>query len=132
MIANLLAGIASRVAGGGASVASTKGRKDLRDKISAVLDDIDHTTVCQTLFTLVAHHAPAAHSQEWAVLGVAKDLLGDIAELPERENQNALIKAFMRNPEQAVLSQFFEQIVLGPLRELSGLCLDIMESEFGS
>ncbi|KAF2968281.1 hypothetical protein GQX73_g5354 [Xylaria multiplex] len=106
--------------------------KSLWAGISNALGKMDQVTMCQIILELVVYHAPAAHSKEWAVFRVAKDLLSDIEALQGRETEDALIKAFMRNPNGTEERRFFEQAILSPLRELAAFCFDIMDSEFGS
>ncbi|KAI0466459.1 SET domain-containing protein [Xylaria cf. heliscus] len=129
MVAKLLANTAPADLGGSKALESTK---SLRGAISKALGKVDQATMCQTLLELVVYHAPAAHSTEWGVFREAKDLLGDLEALRGRETEDALVKAFVRNPNGAEERLFFEQAVLGPLRELSGFCVNIMDSEFGS
>ncbi|KAI1109170.1 hypothetical protein F5Y14DRAFT_433521 [Nemania sp. NC0429] len=133
MIAKLLANIAparlDTSSGGAKAVTSIKG---LRGTISEALGKMDRVTTCQILCELVTYYAPAAHSKEWSVLGEAQEMLDDIAALPGRETEDALVKAFVRNPNGAEETRFFQQAVLSPLRELSALCLDVMDTEFGS
>ncbi|RWA08854.1 hypothetical protein EKO27_g6251 [Xylaria grammica] len=106
--------------------------KSLWGGISKVLGKMDQATVCQVLLELVVYYAPAAHSKEWALFRAAKDLLDDIEALQDREMEDALVKAFLRNPNGAEERLFFEQVVLGPIRELSAFCFDVMDNEFGS
>ncbi|KAJ2973000.1 hypothetical protein NUW58_g9053 [Xylaria curta] len=131
MVAKLLANTAP--ADTGASTGESKAvtsAKSLRGAVEKALGKMDQATVCQTLLELVVYYAPAAHSEEWSVLREAKDLLADIEALPSRETEDALIKAFVRNPNGDGERRFFEQAILSPLRELSDYCLDIMDSEF--
>ncbi|KAI8948948.1 SET domain-containing protein [Xylaria longipes] len=129
MIAKLLANTASADLGGSKALTSTKG---LRGAISKALGKMDQATMCQILLELIVHHSPAAHSKEWSVLREAKDSLGDLETLQGRETEDALVKAFMRNPNGAEERRFFEQAILSPLRELSAFCVNIMDSEFSS
>ncbi|KAI0539258.1 hypothetical protein GGR58DRAFT_465025 [Xylaria digitata] len=133
MIAKLLANTApadlDTSLGGKKTLASGK---SLWAGISKALGKMDQATMCQTILELVVYYAPAAHSEEWAVFRDAKGLLGDIEALQGRETEDALIKAFIRNPNGAEERRFFEQAMLGPLRELVAFCFDIMDSEFGS
>ncbi|KAI1734781.1 hypothetical protein F4680DRAFT_462215 [Xylaria scruposa] len=133
MIAKLLANTApaSTDASTGSSKALTS-TKSLRGAISKALGKMDQATMCQIFLELVVYHAPAAHSEEWSIFREAKDLLGDLEALQGRETEEALVKAFMRNPNGTEERLFFEQAVLGPLRELSTFCMDIMDSEFSS
>ncbi|KAH8160330.1 hypothetical protein CIB48_g7911 [Xylaria polymorpha] len=73
--------------------------KNLRGAISKAMGKMDQATMCQILLELVVYHAPAAHSKEWSVFREAKDLLGDLEALQGRETEDALVKAFMRNPD---------------------------------
>ncbi|KAI0970300.1 hypothetical protein F4678DRAFT_136256 [Xylaria arbuscula] len=106
-------------------------RKGLLERISEAMGKMDQATMCQTLLEIVVYHAPAAHSKEWAVFQEAKDLLGDLEALQGRETEDAFVKAFVRNPNGADERRFFDQAVLGPLRELSAFCFDIIDNEFG-
>ncbi|KAI1203900.1 hypothetical protein F5X97DRAFT_317919 [Nemania serpens] len=133
MIAKLLANAAPAdqdASSGGAKVLTST--KSLRGIMSKALGKIDRVTMCQILCELVTYYAPAAHSKEWSVLGEAQEMLDDIAALPGRGTEDALVKAFVRNPNGAEERRFFEQAVLSPLRELSAFCLDVMDTEFGS
>ncbi|TRX90196.1 hypothetical protein FHL15_008924 [Xylaria flabelliformis] len=133
MIAKLLANTAP--ANPDASTGSSKAltsTKSLRGVISEALGKMDQATMCQILLELVVYHAPAAHSKEWSVFREAKELLGDLEALQGRETEEALVKAFMRNPNGAEEKLFFEQAIIGPLRELSAFCINILDSEFGS
>ncbi|KAI0448524.1 SET domain-containing protein [Xylaria acuta] len=134
MIAKLLANTAPPPAdlGGAKALTSPSSTKSLRGAISKAMGKMDQATMCQILLELVAYHAPAAHSEEWGVFREARDLLGDLEALQGRETEDALVKAFMRNPNGAEERLFFEQAILGPLRELSAFCVNIMDSEFGS
>ncbi|KAI1280066.1 hypothetical protein F5Y07DRAFT_22506 [Xylaria sp. FL0933] len=132
MIAKLLANTAPADVDPAPKKALTRsGTQSLLEEISRALGKMDHATMCQTLLEIVVYYAPAAHSKEWAIYREAKDLLGDLEALQGRETEDALVKAFMRNPNGADERRFFEQAVLGPLRELSAFCFDIMDSEFG-
>ncbi|KAI0858518.1 SET domain-containing protein [Xylaria cubensis] len=133
MIAKLLANTApaNLDASTGSSRALTS-TKSLRGVISEALGKMDQATMCQVLLELVVYYAPAAHSKEWSVFREAKDLLGDLEALQGRETEEALVKAFMRNPNGAEERLFFEQAILGPLRQLSAFCINILDSEFGS
>ncbi|KAI0193199.1 hypothetical protein EV127DRAFT_479042 [Xylaria flabelliformis] len=133
MIAKLLANTApaNLDASTGSSKALTS-TKSLRGVISEALGKMDQATMCQILLELVVYYAPAAHSKEWSVFREAKDLLGDLEALQGRDTEEALVKAFMRNPNGAEERLFFEQAMLGPLRELSAFCINIMDSEFSS
>ncbi|KAI1425383.1 hypothetical protein F5Y12DRAFT_784657 [Xylaria sp. FL1777] len=131
MIAKLLANTAPT--GPGQTAVLTSGKKpSVLDRISGTLGKMDQATMCQTLLEMVVYYAPAAHSKDWDVLREARDLLGDLEALRGRETEDAFVKAFMRNPNGADERRFFDQIVLGPLQELSAFCFDIMDSEFGS
>ncbi|KAI0433668.1 hypothetical protein F5Y09DRAFT_54592 [Xylaria sp. FL1042] len=110
---------------------STSSTQSLLGGISTALGKVDQATMCQTLLEIVVYYAPAAHSKEWAIYREAKNLLGDLEALRGRETEDAFVKAFMRNPNGADERRFFDQAVLGPLRELSAFCFDIMDSEFG-
>lgn len=133
MIAKLLANATladqDESSGGVKALTSTK---PWRGTMSKALGKIDRVTMCQILCELVTYYAPAAHSKEWSVLGEAQEMLDDIAALPGRETEDALVKAFVRNPNGEEESRFFEQAVLSPLREISAFCLDVMDTEFGS
>ncbi|GAP83604.2 putative SET and MYND protein [Rosellinia necatrix] len=114
----------------GRDVSSSPGGRPRAD-VSVALAAMDQVTMCQALLELVAYHAPAAQSKGWRVAREASDLLDDIEALPGRDTEGALVKAFIRNPDGAEERRFFEQAVLGPLRDLAGFCLNIMDEEFG-
>lgn len=132
MVAKLLANTAPADLGPRTKEDSLISSKSLVGKISTALGKMDQATMCQALLEMVVYYAPAAHSKGWAIFHEARDLLSDIGALQGRENEDALVKAFMRNPNGLDERQFFDQAVLGPLRELSKFCFDIMDSEFGS
>ncbi|KAI0506120.1 hypothetical protein F5B22DRAFT_479275 [Xylaria bambusicola] len=132
MVAKLLANTAPADLSPGAKKDSLVSSKSLLGRISTALGKIDQATMCQVLLEMVVYYAPAAHSKEWAVFHEAKDLLGDIEVLQGREMEDALVKAFMRNPNGVDERRFFNQAVLHPLQELSAFCFDIVDSEFGS
>lgn len=133
MIAKLLANASpagqDESSGGAKALTSAK---SLRGTMSKALEKIDRVTMCQILCELVTYYAPAAHSKEWSVLGEAQEMLDDIAALPGRDTEDALVRAFVQNPNGSEERQFFEQAVLGPLRELSAFSLDVLDTEFGS
>ncbi|KAI0874126.1 SET domain-containing protein [Hypoxylon argillaceum] len=133
MIAKLLANTApadqdAPASGGSKALTSGKGP---RGGISAALGKMDQATTCQVLLELVVHYAPAAHSRDWSIFHEAKNMLGDLEALQGRETEDALVKAFVRNPNGAEERRFFEQAVLSPLQELSAFCFDLMDDEFG-
>ncbi|KAI0908892.1 hypothetical protein F4823DRAFT_460308 [Ustulina deusta] len=133
MIAKLLANTAPADTDPGAKKALLpSGKKSLSGEISKALGKMDQATMCQALVEMVVCYAPAAHSREWAIFHEAKDLLGDLEALHGRETEDALVKAFIRNPNGDDERRFFDQAILDPLRELSAFCFDIMDSEFGS
>ncbi|KAI1307821.1 SET domain-containing protein [Xylaria venustula] len=111
---------------------STLGGKGLLERISKAMEKMDQATMCQTLLEIVVFYAPAAHSKEWTVFQEAKDLLGDLETLRGRETGDAFVKAFIRNPNGTDARRVFDQTILGPLRELSAFCFEIMDSEFDS
>ncbi|KAK5624489.1 hypothetical protein RRF57_000204 [Xylaria bambusicola] len=132
MVAKLLTNTAPADVSPGAKSDSLISSKSPLGRISTALGKMDQATMCQVLLEMVVYYAPAAHSKEWAVFHEAKDLLGDIEALQGRETEDALVKAFMRNPNGADERRFFDQAVLLPLRELSAFCFDIMDNEFSS
>ncbi|KAI0409420.1 SET domain-containing protein [Xylaria palmicola] len=133
MVAKLLTNISpsdlDTSTSGATALISTKG---LREALPKALAKIDQASVCQALLELVTHYAPAAHSKEWSVFCEAKDLLADLEALQGRETEDALVRAFVRNPNGTEERRFFEQAVLGPLREVAAFCMEIMDTEFGS
>ncbi|KAI3323581.1 SET domain-containing protein [Xylariaceae sp. AK1471] len=134
MIAKLLANTApaATLPPSGTKTLTSAKTKTLQGKILHALSKMDQATMCQVLLELIAYYAPAAHSKEWSVFHEAKDLLSDLEALEGRETEDALVRAFLRNPNGAEERRFFKQAVLDPLRELSAFCLEIMDSEFGS
>lgn len=132
MIAKLLVNATAVESEGGTEPGALVSAKTMHGKISQVMRETDQATVCQVLLELVVRYAPAAHSRKWSVLYEAQDLLSDLESLQGRETGDALVKAFLRNPGGIEEKQFFEQAVLQPIHRLSELCLDIMDSEFGS
>ncbi|KAI1176668.1 SET domain-containing protein [Nemania sp. FL0916] len=131
MIAKLVANAApmdSDSSSDGSSVSAPI--KTLRADISKALANVDQATTCQVLAELVTYYAPSAHSNEWSVYNEADEMLRDIAGLPGRESEDALVKAFVRNPNGAEERRFYDQAILDPLRALAAYCLDIMDNEF--
>ncbi|KAI1376342.1 hypothetical protein F4677DRAFT_89043 [Hypoxylon crocopeplum] len=104
----------------------------LEARIYQALSSKDQATLCQVVLRILIYYCPAAHSTEWQIYHQAKDLLNDLESLPGRETENALINAFVRNPNGSDERRFFMTAVLYPIQALAEFALKAMETEFGT
>ncbi|KAH9888266.1 hypothetical protein F4778DRAFT_773608 [Xylariomycetidae sp. FL2044] len=128
MIARLLTNTAGPEA---AASGGPSNKRNLKAKISKTLREMDQPTIFQTVLRMVVHHGPYAHSTEWQVYQEAKELLDDFENRPGREAEQRVIGAFLRNPNGSVEREFFETVVLNPIKGLSDLAIEVMATEFG-
>lgn len=104
----------------------------LSGRIGQALSKMDQATIAQAVLAIVVHWAPLAHSEEWQIYQEASAQLKDLESLPGRGKERDLIKAWVKDQNDAEVAMFFEYAVLKPLQELAGFALEIMDSEFGA
>jgi hypothetical protein len=90
---------------------------------------MDQVSMCEAVLRLVVHYGPMAHSDDWEVLASAREVLDDIAQLQGRERESAAIGAWATNPTRPDAGHFFQEVVLGPIKDLAGFAPDILERE---
>ncbi|KAI0136657.1 hypothetical protein BJ170DRAFT_24106 [Xylariales sp. AK1849] len=127
MIANLLSNTApisgATLPTSGASVSA---------RLTQALSKMDQATMTQAILAIAVRWATMAHSDEWQVCQEAKSQLKDLENLPGRDKEKALIRAWARNQGASEGKLFFEYAVLSPIRELAEFALEVMDTEFGS
>ena len=111
-------------AGGGAG--ATTARTGTKAKISEVLARTDQVAACRLALTLIAAWTPTAHASEPRLTGEAAELAHQIAALPGRPQEDIPLNI---TPED---ERRFMDTLLGPVRELSELALDVLTEEFGT
>ena len=94
----------------------------------AALQEADQVTICQALLLMVTQYGPLAHSEEWEVLALAKDILRDIESLAGRETETALLRAWVENRGGAE-GAFFEKEVLRKIEHLASFAVGILERD---
>lgn len=96
-------------------------------RIGRALGDVDQVSLCQMLLIMVLKLAPAgkpAADAEWELSREARDLLGDIAQLPGRQGETSLIEAWVASPGDDKSRGFFKYAVVDPIRALAELGKD--------
>jgi SET and MYND domain-containing protein len=96
----------------------------------AALSNCDPPSICEALSRLALHYGPMAHSEEWGMLNIARELLGDIESLPGREQESSLIRAWVANPEDRNGKLLFEGGILKPIKELASFAVEILTAAF--
>ncbi|KAI1334747.1 SET domain-containing protein [Xylariaceae sp. FL0016] len=105
--------------------------RPLETRILHALSEMDQATICQVVLGFVIHYNRVGYSSEGRVYQEAMELLSDLEAAPGRDAEQALVKAFFRNPKGAEQSLFLNTVVLNPISTLSQLAMDVMETEFG-
>ncbi|KAI0890515.1 uncharacterized protein GGS22DRAFT_14563 [Annulohypoxylon maeteangense] len=108
-----------------------RSREEFATRFAQHLSKVDQATMCQALLVAIIQYCPAAKSDEWQLRYQAQDLLDDLKSLPGRETENALVDAFAKNPNGPEERRFYNTVVVGPIQEVAGFALRIMEAEFG-
>ena len=130
MLAKLLTHTAAAFAGaGGGATPAPSLSGAVGSKVSEILARADQVTACHLLLVFIMRFSPTAHSGE-PLSGEAAELLHEIESLEGRQQETSMLQAISRNPGGEDESQFME-IVLGPVRELAELALDVLTEEFG-
>jgi SET and MYND domain-containing protein len=93
------------------------------------LSKMDQVSMCEAILRLVAYYGPMAHSDDWEVTAIAKELLDDIEKLQGRERESASIRAWLTNPERQDARAFVEEVVLMPINELAGFAVEILVND---
>ena len=93
---------------------------------------MDQVSMCEAVLRLVVHYGPMAHSDDWEVLKSARELLDDIQQLQGRERESAAIGAWAMSSGRPDTRHFVDEVVLGPIRELAGFALGIVERELST
>ncbi|KAK0730755.1 hypothetical protein B0H67DRAFT_475407 [Lasiosphaeris hirsuta] len=89
----------------------------------------DQVTMCEALIRLLVHDAAMGAAAGWDIAIQAREMLQDIEHLDGRENESALIQAWVKNPEDPQANAFFRYAVLKPITELAALAIQIMDAE---
>ncbi|KAI1093697.1 hypothetical protein F5B19DRAFT_117151 [Rostrohypoxylon terebratum] len=110
---------------------SAKGKGELATKLSQFSSKVDQPTMCQMLLIAVIHFCPLAKSDEWQLCYQAQDLLDDLKSLKGRDKENALVDAFVKNPNGQEEQRFFNTVVREPIQEAAGFASEILFTEFG-
>ncbi|KAI0894820.1 hypothetical protein F4806DRAFT_497521 [Annulohypoxylon nitens] len=110
---------------------SAKGKGNLATKLSQISSKVDQPTMCQMLLIAVIHYSPLAKSDEWQLRHQAQDLLDDLKSLKGRAKENALVDAFVKNPNGQEEQRFFNTVVREPIQEAAGFASEILLTEFG-
>lgn len=100
------------------------------------LKQADQVSLCEALALMVERDGPlAAPSEneetedEWEIVGLARSMLKDIASLPGREKESGLLRAWVKNHDEAGKKYFREQI-LRPIEDMAILAVEIMKADF--
>ena len=92
------------------------------------LQGADQVTICQAMLLMVISYGPMAHSEEWEILLLAKDMLRDIESLEGRETESSLLHAWARK-EGGADGIFFETEVLRKVEHLASFAIGILEKD---
>ncbi|KAI1436765.1 SET domain-containing protein [Xylaria sp. CBS 124048] len=103
----------------------------LEGRVIRAVRRVDLSRMCQVLLELIVHYGPTAHSEEWPVVGEAKELL-KWQYVGRREEVSKRFRQIVKNPTGAKERGFLDHDLLDYLRELSSFCMEIMEKEFGA
>lgn len=100
------------------------------------LKQADQVSLCEALALMVERDGPlAAPSEngetgdEWEIAGLARSMLKDIASLPGRKKESELLRAWVKNHDEAGKKYFREQI-LRPIEDMAILAVEIMKADF--
>ncbi|KAH8174028.1 MYND finger family protein [Sarocladium implicatum] len=128
VIAKLLSNTAAATAGADSSISTLATQHDnLEKKVQEGLGDIDQVSLCQMILILILRWSPRGHETSWEVSAMAKALLDDIDQLPGREKELSLIKAWEAEPTSDGSQAFFDFAVVKPVNALAATAKSTME-----
>ncbi|KAI3401721.1 hypothetical protein diail_9385 [Diaporthe ilicicola] len=98
-------------------------------RVMVCLLQADQVAMCEALALMVEKYGPVAQSDKWEILDLARSMLQDIASLPGREKEAALLRGWAGSRDEAGTKYFKEQI-LQPIEDLAGFAVEIMRGDF--
>ncbi|KKY31678.1 putative set and mynd domain protein [Diaporthe ampelina] len=98
-------------------------------RVMVCLLQADQVAMCEALALMVEKYGPVAQTEEWEILDLARSMLQDIASLPGREKEAALLRGWAGSRDEAGTKYFKEQI-LQPIEDLAGFAVEIMRGDF--
>lgn len=102
--------------------------KKTEPSLLRALQEADQVTICQAMLLMVTAYGPMAHSEEWEILVLAKDMLRDIESLEGRETESSLLRAWARQ-EGGADAVFFEREVLRKVEHLASFAIGVLEKD---
>ncbi|KAI0175587.1 hypothetical protein GGR52DRAFT_319014 [Hypoxylon sp. FL1284] len=100
--------------------------------VGKALHGMDLVTMYQVVLHLIRHHGATAHPKEYPLCQQVGRQLDELESLASRRIANALVGAFMKDPDGPGEARFFRTVVLEPLRKLADSAMPILEAEFGA
>ncbi|KAK1757723.1 hypothetical protein QBC47DRAFT_376838 [Echria macrotheca] len=96
-----------------------------------VLARADLLSMHEAMLRLVVHYGPIGATEEWNILQMAKEALAEVEKVQGRERQLAMLRTWIRDPNDPEAASFFRENVLKPINELAALAPAIMDMLFG-
>lgn len=83
----------------------------------------------EAILLMVLHYGPMGHSDEWELLGTAREMLQDVQSVPERELISAALHHWIQDPTEPAAARFFRDNILAPVERLADLAVDILKAD---
>ncbi|KJZ76536.1 hypothetical protein HIM_03872 [Hirsutella minnesotensis 3608] len=132
MIAKLLANTAEGTAKLVDTVVAVSKQVTVGQKVQDALQDIDQVSLCQMLLLMILRLSPDGLAAEWETATAAREMLRDIEQLPGREKEVSLIRAWTTDPAEGQSQAFFDYAVVQQVSALASLGRAILQVDFGS
>lgn len=101
------------------------------ERVMVCLRQADQVAMCEALALMVEKYGPLAHSEDWEIVDLARNFLGDIANLKGRETESGLLRAWVGGRDEAG-TNYFEAQILQPVEDLAAFAVDVMTADFGN
>lgn len=98
-------------------------------RLMMCLRQADQVAICEALALMVEKYGPMAHSENWEIVHLARNMLKDIASLEGREKEAGLLRSWAKNSDEAG-KRYFKEQVLRPVEDLARFAVDIMSADF--
>ncbi|PHH69239.1 hypothetical protein CDD82_7899 [Ophiocordyceps australis] len=130
VIAKLLANTAQTTAELANTATVVARQADAEQTVLHKLRDIDQVSLCQMLLTMALESAPAGDAAGWRPTAEARQMLGEIKQLPGRQREMSFILAWAQSPANDECKAFFDYAVIKQVHTLASLGPDVLKTTF--